>query len=226
MKVKGIRKVRLNQNMRETSRAGILAHSAGNNWWSAHLSREECSGPNQCGRVRAVTDRAGGPCVMVGSGVLGIEPGSEKAQVSFEKEGKRRITAMGSYWTAVMGKTALLVPFRGEKTGNSDKTSREKRETNRQLGDPICGGTWLFPVEFVCEIKSMDTRQKDKEKETAPGDRNPKLRDIEAQILGLGRIKELVKVHGFGRTDHDQDPYVLGRIFGFLLWESFSYEIS
>ncbi|KAF3539867.1 hypothetical protein F2Q69_00022494 [Brassica cretica] len=170
MKVKGIRKLRLNQNMRET-RAGILAHSAGNSWWSAHLSWEECSGPNQCGRVRAVTDRAGCPCVTVGSQVLGIEPGSEKGQVSFEKEGKRRITAMSSYWAAVMGKTALL---------------------------------------FVGEIKRMDTRQKDKEKEiekekeTAPGDH------MEAQILGLGRIKELMKVHGFGRTDHDQDPYVLG----------------
>ena len=74
--------------------------------------------------------------------------------------------------------------IRGEKTGNSDKTSREKRETNRQLGDPICGGSWLFPVEFVCEIKRMDTRQKDKEKEiekekeTAPGDRNPKVRGV------------------------------------------------
>ncbi|KAF2535522.1 hypothetical protein F2Q68_00020895 [Brassica cretica] len=53
-------------NMRET-RAGRLAHSAGNSWWSAHLSWEECSGPNQCGRVRAVMDRAGGPSVTVTS---------------------------------------------------------------------------------------------------------------------------------------------------------------
>ncbi|KAF2535525.1 hypothetical protein F2Q68_00020896 [Brassica cretica] len=34
---------------------------------------------------------------------------------------------------------------------------------------------------------------------------------MEALILGLGRIKELMTVHGFGRTDHDQDPYGLGR---------------
>ena len=45
------------------------------------------------------------------------------------------------------------------------QTSREKRETNQRLGDLIRGGSWLFPVEFVCEIKRMDTRQKDKEKE-------------------------------------------------------------
>ncbi|KAF2535523.1 hypothetical protein F2Q68_00020894 [Brassica cretica] len=62
----------------------------------------------------------------------------------------------------------------------------------------------------------MDTRQKDKEKEiekdkeTDPGDRNPKVRDMQALILGLGWIKELMTVHGFGRTDHDQDPYGLG----------------
>ena len=49
--------------------------------------------------------------MTVGSGVLGIEPGSEKAQVSFEKEGKRRITAMGSYLVAVMGKTAPFGTF-------------------------------------------------------------------------------------------------------------------
>ena len=42
----------------------------------------------------------------------------------------------------------------------------------------------MFPVEFVCEIKRMDTRQKDKEKETeeeketAPRDRNPKVRGV------------------------------------------------
>ncbi|KAF3585901.1 hypothetical protein F2Q69_00029630 [Brassica cretica] len=62
----------------------------------------------------------------------------------------------------------------------------------------------------------MNTRQKDKEKEiqkdkeTDPGDRNPKVRDMQALILGLGWIKELMTVHGFGRTDHDQDPYGLG----------------
>ncbi|KAF2547074.1 hypothetical protein F2Q70_00020575 [Brassica cretica] len=33
-----------------------LAHSAGDSWQSAHLSLAECSGPNQCGRVRAVTE--------------------------------------------------------------------------------------------------------------------------------------------------------------------------
>ena len=64
------------------------------------------------------------------------------------------------------------------------QTSREKREANRRLDDLIRGGSWLFPVEFVCEIKRMDTRQKDKEKEiekekeTAPGDRNPKVRGV------------------------------------------------
>ncbi|KAF3591904.1 hypothetical protein DY000_02021957 [Brassica cretica] len=174
MKVKGIRKLRLNQNMRET-RAGILAHSAGNSWWSAHLRWEECSGPNQCGRVRAVMDQAGGPCVTVGSGVLGIEPGSEKAQ-----------TVMGEVMIDFFFIFSLVSVenIRREKTGNSDKTSREKRETNRQLGDPICGGSWLFPVEFVCEIKRMETRQKDKEKEIekekeiTPGDRNPKVRGV------------------------------------------------
>ncbi|KAF3539868.1 hypothetical protein F2Q69_00022496 [Brassica cretica] len=121
MKVKGIRKL---------TGAGILYHSAGNSWWSAHLSWEECSGPNQCGRVRAVTDRAGGPCVMVGLGVLGIEPGSEKAQVSFEKEGKRRITAMGSYWAVVMGKTALLVPF-----WQKNKEKEIEKEKEKAPGD-------------------------------------------------------------------------------------------
>ena len=113
---------------------------------------------------------------------------------------------MGSYLVAVMGKTVPFGTFlvtarpgsygggydrfllhfslvsveniRREKTCNSDKTSKEKRETNRQLGDPICGGSWLFSMEFVCEIKRMETRQKDKEKETAPGDRNPKLRGV------------------------------------------------
>ena len=39
------------------------------------------------------------------------------------------------------------------------QTSREKREANRRLDDLIRGGYWLFPVEFVCEIKRMDTRQ-------------------------------------------------------------------
>ncbi|KAF3605391.1 hypothetical protein DY000_02047820 [Brassica cretica] len=34
----------------------VLAHSAGDSWWSAHLSLAECSGPDQCGRVRAVTE--------------------------------------------------------------------------------------------------------------------------------------------------------------------------
>ena len=64
------------------------------------------------------------------------------------------------------------------------QTSREKREANRRLDDLIRGGSSLFPVEFVCEIKGMDTRQKDKEKEiekekeTAPGDRNPKVRGV------------------------------------------------
>jgi len=38
------------------------------------------------------------------------------------------------------------------------QTSREKREANRRLDDLIRGGSWLFPVEFVCEIKRMDTR--------------------------------------------------------------------
>ena len=33
-----------------------LAHSAGDSWQSAHLSLAECSGPDQCGRVRAVTE--------------------------------------------------------------------------------------------------------------------------------------------------------------------------
>ena len=64
------------------------------------------------------------------------------------------------------------------------QTSREKREANRRLDDLIRGGSWLFPVEFVCEIKRMETRHKDKEKEiekekdTAPGDRNPKVRGV------------------------------------------------
>ena len=64
------------------------------------------------------------------------------------------------------------------------QTSREKREANRRLDDLIRGGSWLFPVEFVCEIKRMDTRQKDKEKEIqkenkmAPGDHNPKVRGV------------------------------------------------
>ena len=35
------------------------------------------------------------------------------------------------------------------------QTSREKRETNQRLGDLIRGGSWLFLVEFVCEIKKM-----------------------------------------------------------------------
>ncbi|KAF3581697.1 hypothetical protein DY000_02033740 [Brassica cretica] len=35
-----------------------LAHSAGDSWGPAHLDLEECSGPDQCGRGRAVT----GPC--------------------------------------------------------------------------------------------------------------------------------------------------------------------
>ena len=35
-----------------------VAHSAGDSWWPAHLSLAECSSPDQCGRVRAVT----GPC--------------------------------------------------------------------------------------------------------------------------------------------------------------------
>jgi len=38
------------------------------------------------------------------------------------------------------------------------QTSREKREANRRLDDLIRGGSWLFPVKFVCEIKRMDTR--------------------------------------------------------------------
>ncbi|KAF2597194.1 hypothetical protein F2Q68_00010645 [Brassica cretica] len=194
--------------------AGRLAHSAGNSWWSAHLSWEECSGPNQCGRVRAVMDRAGGPSVT----------------------GE---TAKGSYGATVMGKTAPFgYLFEDRKLR---KTSREKRETNRRLGDLIRGGSWLFTVEFVCEIKRMDTRQKDKEKEiekekeTALGDRNPKVKgvaenhrkpadepsvhmvrsDMESLILGIGQIKELMTVHGFGRTDHDKDPYGLGRFIGF-----------
>nr|VDD24927.1 unnamed protein product [Brassica oleracea] len=94
--------------------AGILAHSAGNSWWSAHLSWEECSGPNQCGRVRAVMDRAGGPSVT----------------------GE---TAKGSYGATVMGKTAPFgYLFEDRKLR---QTSREKRETNRRLGDLIRGGS-------------------------------------------------------------------------------------
>ncbi|KAG2275730.1 hypothetical protein Bca52824_058285 [Brassica carinata] len=64
------------------------------------------------------------------------------------------------------------------------QTSREKREANRRLDDLIRGGSWLFPVEFVCEIKRMDTRQKykekeiEKEKEMAPRGRNPKVRGV------------------------------------------------
>ncbi|KAF3590528.1 hypothetical protein DY000_02022113 [Brassica cretica] len=126
---------------------------------------------------------------------------------------------MGSYGATVMGKTAPFGYLFEDRKHR--QTSKEKRETNRRLGDLIRGGSWLFPVEFVCEIKRMDTRQKDKEKdiemdkETAVGDRNPKMRDMESLILGLGRIKELMTVHGFGRTDHDQDPYGLGRFIGF-----------
>ncbi|KAF3524238.1 hypothetical protein F2Q69_00046275 [Brassica cretica] len=33
-----------------------LAHSDGDSWQSPHLSLAECSGPDQCGRVRAVTE--------------------------------------------------------------------------------------------------------------------------------------------------------------------------
>ena len=33
-----------------------LAHSAGDSWQSAHLNLAECSGPDQCGRVWAVTE--------------------------------------------------------------------------------------------------------------------------------------------------------------------------
>ncbi|KAF2565686.1 hypothetical protein F2Q68_00026222 [Brassica cretica] len=29
-------------------------------------------------------------------------------------------------------------------------------------------------------------------------------------------------VHGLGRTDHDRDPYDLGRFIGFRLWQSLS----
>ncbi|KAF3556851.1 hypothetical protein F2Q69_00015402 [Brassica cretica] len=35
--------------------ADYLAHSAGDGWGPAHPSLVECSGPDPCGRVRAVT---------------------------------------------------------------------------------------------------------------------------------------------------------------------------
>ncbi|KAF3608698.1 hypothetical protein DY000_02047807 [Brassica cretica] len=42
--------------MDELTGADGLAHSSGDSWWSAHLSFAECSGPDQCGRVRAFTE--------------------------------------------------------------------------------------------------------------------------------------------------------------------------
>ncbi|KAF2555993.1 hypothetical protein F2Q68_00014092 [Brassica cretica] len=68
--VKDVRQLRLNLDTMETSYLELddslsvvqlmgadgLAHSAGDGWQSAHLSLAECSGPNQCGRVRAVTE--------------------------------------------------------------------------------------------------------------------------------------------------------------------------
>ncbi|KAF3525215.1 hypothetical protein F2Q69_00045943 [Brassica cretica] len=52
-KVKGIKKLRLNQDEGKGSlrELGELAHSAGNSWWPAQLSSVECYGPGRCGRV-------------------------------------------------------------------------------------------------------------------------------------------------------------------------------
>lgn len=99
------------------------------------------------------------------------------------------VTARPGSYGAVMVDFFFIFPclcrkYDGREDRKLRQTSREKRETNRRLGDLIHGGSWLFPVEFVCEIKRMDTRLKDKEKEiekekeTAPRDRNPKVRGV------------------------------------------------
>ncbi|KAF2539088.1 hypothetical protein F2Q68_00021095 [Brassica cretica] len=158
MKVKGISQLRLNQDRMETrsvqlTGAGGLAHSAANSWRSAQ-SGERCVlvriSVDESGTV---TGRANGP----GAGrfdQIGLRLGTWSGQASRVEDRKLR------------------------------QTSREKREANRRLDDLIRGDSWLFLVEFVCGIKRMDTRQKDnekeieKEKETAPGDRNPKVRGV------------------------------------------------
>ncbi|KAF2565690.1 hypothetical protein F2Q68_00026226 [Brassica cretica] len=43
---------------------------------------------------------------------------------------------------------------------------------------------------------------------------------VRDDVHGLGRFRD--DVHGLGRTDHDQDPYDLGRFIGFRLWQSLS----
>ncbi|KAF3545257.1 hypothetical protein DY000_02009835 [Brassica cretica] len=64
----------------------------------------------------------------------------------------------------------------------------------------------------------MDTIQKEKEKEPAPGERTPKsdgsdtmvlnhgLGRFRNEALGLGRFRN--EAFGLGRADHDQDLYV------------------
>uniref|UniRef100_M4FAS8 Uncharacterized protein n=1 Tax=Brassica campestris TaxID=3711 RepID=M4FAS8_BRACM len=164
-----------------------------------------------------------------------VGPGVEKGlRNRFGEKKEKGETAKGSYGATIMGRTApfgyLLVTARpgsygavmvdfffifpclcrkydGREDRKLRQTSREKRETNRRLGDLIHGGSWLFPVEFVCEIKRMDTRLKDKEKEiekekeTAPRDRNPKVRDVDKVTL-----KDFLELEEWLRQKLDDQP--------------------
>ncbi|KAF3487736.1 hypothetical protein F2Q69_00055326 [Brassica cretica] len=78
--VKGIRKLRLDQNKRECGASSFstdqltgadgLAHSAGDSWRSAQLCLAECSSPDQCGRVRAKLPRSSWAVKKTGWGQL------------------------------------------------------------------------------------------------------------------------------------------------------------
>ncbi|KAF3564613.1 hypothetical protein DY000_02015216 [Brassica cretica] len=189
--------------------AGRLAHSAGNSWWSAHLSWEECSGPklrlNQ--NMRETTHRSWKTSslsweqLVVSSpqlrGVFRSEPvwlGPSGYGPSWWSECDGYFKCIIGSYGAVMVDFFFIFPCLCRKY----EGRRQKTQTNIQRGR-------------IDKPTADKEKEIEKEKETAPGDRNLKVRDMEALILGLGRIKELMTVHGFGRTDHDQDPYGLGR---------------
>uniref|UniRef100_M4F4G8 Uncharacterized protein n=1 Tax=Brassica campestris TaxID=3711 RepID=M4F4G8_BRACM len=117
-----------------------LAHSAGDNWWAAHLSLAECSGPDQCGQVRAVTEPVrrsvwdDGPCAIL------TKPGSTRGQVASPwpipcNRSARAVTGLSLYKYRPLG-SILSIIFPRE---SPEEIVREKRrKSGRRLEEKPC----------------------------------------------------------------------------------------